>query len=140
MVGVFINHLIILYAITYTVNEHRDLIVIHERMRDILATDNRILPGNEILITEEICKEQKEAPEPRPPGPGPGPGPPTPVGGGSETGLDKVHMRFQLPKGKVSGIMGVMNLLQYNVRFIGLTETVLFLIPDQLPCDGIQQL
>jgi hypothetical protein len=31
-------------------------------------------------------------------------------------GKDKVHLRFQVPKGKVAQIMGVMNLLQSKFR------------------------
>jgi len=66
--------------------------------------------GQEIIITEALCKKQVQptpaGPEPPPPEPPP-PGPKPPVGEKKE-----IYLRFIVPKGKVSNIMGVMNLLQ----------------------------
>ncbi len=72
--------------------------------------------GSEVIIQEDICIAQKkmrlkEPPEPiapplvppKPPGPKPPP-----------DGRDSVRLKFTIPKGKVSGLMGVMNLLQSN--------------------------
>jgi hypothetical protein len=80
------------------------------------------LAGNEVLISEAVCLEQmekRESPKPEPtvftptePGDKPaGRG----VGGerkGEYGGKDRIKLRFLVPKGKVSSIMGVMNLLQ----------------------------
>ena len=79
--------------------------------------------GSEVIIREDICIAQKEAekekekpPEPLyPPDDGtkkkiiepPGPEPPP-------DGRNSVHLKFTIPKGKVAGLMGVMNLLQLN--------------------------
>lgn len=79
--------------------------------------------GKEVVICEVLCLEQKEAtarvgaavytPIVEPPA--------TAVEGGEEVpatfapskeAKPRVRMKFQVPKGKVSGIMGVMNLLQ----------------------------
>jgi len=75
------------------------------------------LSKGEVIIQEDICQAQKEVVI-------------YPTGGGTKTGngaapieeptvpppkptgLTKVHLRVEIPKGKVSGIMGVMNLLQ----------------------------
>ena len=72
--------------------------------------------GPEVIIREDICTAQKkislkEPPEPiapllvspKPPGPKPPP-----------DERDSVRLKFTIPKGKVSGLMGVMNLLQSN--------------------------
>ncbi|MEM2890800.1 MAG: DUF499 domain-containing protein, partial [Candidatus Hadarchaeum sp.] len=80
---------------------------------------------NEILICEAVCLEQKtkEAalvePEPAEVSPAPRVKEEPPKGGGDVTavkpgigGKVKVHLRFQVPKGKVAQIMGVMNFLQ----------------------------
>jgi hypothetical protein len=81
---------------------------------------------NEILICESVCLEQrrKEAtvliePEPVEAGPTPQIGEESPKWGSGATatipgiaGKGKVHLKFQVPKGKVAQIMGVMNLLQ----------------------------
>ena len=74
------------------------------------------LSANEVIIREDICIAQKkmrlkEPPEPIPPPPEspepPGPKPPL-------DGRNSVYLKFTIPKGKVSGLMGVMNLLQSN--------------------------
>ena len=79
--------------------------------------------GSEVIIREDICiaqeevEKEKEKPlEPlyspddgtkkkiiEPPGPEPPP-----------DGRNSVHLKFTIPKGKVAGLMGVMNLLQSN--------------------------
>jgi hypothetical protein len=91
--------------------------------------------GNEVLITEAICQEQKQreetvpdktitlepttTPEIRE----------EPAKRGETTaviqGRKKVHLKFQVPKGRVSQIMGVMNLLQskFNTLEIELEAT-----------------
>ena len=78
--------------------------------------------GSEVIIREDICISQKEAiekpPEPISPigcspggrvadSPAPDPTPPP-------DGRDSVRLKFTIPKGKVAGLMGVMNLLQSN--------------------------
>ena len=79
--------------------------------------------GSEVIIREDICIAQKEAekekekpPEPLyPPDDGtkkkiiepPGPKPPP-------DGRNSVYLKFTIPRGKVAGLMGVMNLLQSN--------------------------
>ena len=83
--------------------------------------------GSEVIIREDICTAQKEAiertPEPihHPPEPissaGGGTGeeiadPPDPEP--TPDGRASVHLKFTIPKGKVAGLMGVMNLLQLN--------------------------
>ncbi len=83
--------------------------------------------GSEVIIQEDICIAQEE-PTPEPPGPIPRPPEPVdPPGGDGEgeiedppapepppDGRDTVRLKFTIPKGKVSGLMGVMNLLQSN--------------------------
>ena len=79
--------------------------------------------ASEVIIREDICiaqeeaeKEKEKSPEPlyppdegtkkkiiEPPGPKPSP-----------DGRSSVYLKFTIPKGKVSGLMGVMNLLQSN--------------------------
>ena len=78
--------------------------------------------GSEVLISEALCIEQMKKKEPIAATPGtilePGPSeirePEAPWVKGVPTTQTKkvVQLRFQLPKGKVAGIMGVMNLLQ----------------------------
>lgn len=79
---------------------------------------------SEVLISEQECERQKESAgggvhEPVP-GPFPGPGPkpdeqpepgPGPEGPKGKT-KDRIELQFTVPRGKVSGIMGMMNLLQ----------------------------
>ena len=89
--------------------------------------------GSEVIIREDICSTQKEAEEGKeeksdgvtyPPG-----GTPAPdiVEGGDDvdqsdsdssppesSGRKEIHLQFTVPKGKVAGLMGVMNLLQAN--------------------------
>jgi len=73
--------------------------------------------GSEVIISEDICIAQKEAIEE----------PPEPTGGSTggeiadspgpeptSDGRNSVHLKFTIPKGKVAGLMGVMNLLQSN--------------------------
>ncbi|MCX5850425.1 MAG: DUF499 domain-containing protein [Deltaproteobacteria bacterium] len=78
--------------------------------------------GKEIIIAESLCKktEQGASPEPEPPTPEPHPEPIPPIGGKKE-----VRLRFKVPKGKVSNIMGIMNFLQskFNSLEIELTAT-----------------
>ena len=69
-----------------------------------------------MIIREDICIAQKkmrlkEPPEPIPPPPEPPepPGPKPPL-----DGRDSVRLKFTIPRGKVAGLMGVMNLLQLN--------------------------
>ena len=95
------------------------------------------LTGNEVIISEDFCRQQKEAEKSPPGGPpvpfpkpgGGGDGPPTGIKdkGGEELPrqemLHEVRLNFQVPKGKVSNIMGVMNLLQskFEILEVGLT-------------------
>jgi len=81
---------------------------------------------NEILICESVCLEQRQkkdtilvAPESAETAPTPQIREEPPKWGGGATavmpsigGKGKVHLKFQVPKGKVAQIMGVMNLLQ----------------------------
>ena len=92
------------------------------------------LTGNEVIICEALCKEQmgkedrgpiikdySEQDEEK--------GTPLDISDGGEDqdhrrkSRDNVHLRFRVPKGKVSNIMGVMNLLQskFDTLEIGLT-------------------
>jgi hypothetical protein len=87
------------------------------------------LSGSEVIIREDICIAQKEEKEKEkgggvvhPPGGGggtiirdPPPPPPPPPGG-----RNAVRLKFAVPKGKVSGLMGVMNLLQSNFNSLQL--------------------
>ncbi|HIC92145.1 MAG TPA: ATP-binding protein [Syntrophaceae bacterium] len=80
--------------------------------------------GNEVIISEALCCEQKnkeETPELMPPSQSQlGYELPPTIGMESEKedhgpqvkSKDKIHLRFRVPKGKVASIMGVMNLLQ----------------------------
>ena len=79
--------------------------------------------GSEVIIREDICIAQKEAIEKPPEFVPPPPKPVYPPGGGDEEkiadpptpdGRDSVHLKFTIPRGKVAGLMGVMNLLQLN--------------------------
>lgn len=71
------------------------------------------LSGNEVILREDLCvREEKEEPVPHPPSPSPEASGKGERGGEGEGGRGEVRLRFTLPKGKVSGIMGVMNLLQ----------------------------
>ena len=77
--------------------------------------------GSEVIIREDICIAQREAKPEEPPEPiyrpddgtnkkiiePPGPEPPP-------DGRNSVHLKFTIPRGKVAGLMGVMNLLQLN--------------------------
>lgn len=76
--------------------------------------------GNEVIISEALCQEQMKKEE-RPEVqlyPEPKPEIPLEIGekkdesGFQVKSRDKVQLHFGVPKGKVSGIMGVMNLLQ----------------------------
>ena len=81
---------------------------------------------NEILICESVCLEQRQkkdailvAPESAETAPTPQIREEPPKWGGGATavipgisGKGKVHLKFQVPKGKVHQIMGLMNLLQ----------------------------
>ena len=87
--------------------------------------------GSEVIIREDICTAQKEAeedpPEPIPPSPTPvyPPGesdeeeiadPPDPEPSPVPDGRNSVHLKFTIPKGKVAGLMGVMNLFAVKFR------------------------
>ena len=90
------------------------------------------LVGSEVIIREDICiaqkseetKEEKDNNVTYPPG-----GSPTPDIVEGEDNVDQsdsdssppessgrkeVHLQFTVPKGKVAGLMGIMNLLQAN--------------------------
>ena len=73
------------------------------------------LSGNEVIIREDICIAQEislivEPPPVVPPPVVPPPVVPPPP----PEGRNEVSLKFTIPKGQVSGIMGVMNLLQSN--------------------------
>jgi hypothetical protein len=90
------------------------------------------LSGSEVIIREDLCIAQEEVTDDR--GSGyltgtdkPDEGGPCigdggivlPIGpeltvSGKESVRKKIHLKFTLPKGKVAGIMGIMNLLQSN--------------------------
>ena len=79
--------------------------------------------GNEVIISEALCREQVKGEEitgPEQPY-SPPEAPPTGVEEIDEEGAedpvkirDQIRLKFRVPKGKVSGIMGMMNLLQRN--------------------------
>lgn len=75
--------------------------------------------GNEVIIRDAVCNrlrepEPDEKPEPDPVPPKPEPDRKLPDPKPEPAGHDSVQLKFNIPKGKVSGIMGVMNLLQSN--------------------------
>ncbi|RMF28240.1 MAG: ATP-binding protein [Chloroflexi bacterium] len=91
------------------------------------------LAGSEVIIRADLCQAQREAAAPPAYEPSPPPdtasiaesaireAPVTPEGTappGSESGAGarwkRLRLRFVVPKGKVSGLMGVMNLLQHR--------------------------
>lgn len=90
------------------------------------------LAGSEVIIRAEICQAQREAEAEQTTyqpgqtgsagiaesGSGPGPAQPggsgTPVSGGSGQLIRQLRLEFSVPKGKVSNLMGVMNLLQHK--------------------------
>lgn len=89
------------------------------------------LAGSEVIIQAEVCQAQREAegPEYEAPGVEAGapfketvevlkPEPGVSVGEGLERGeaalRQQLQLRFTVPKGKVAGLMGVMNLLQHK--------------------------
>ncbi len=90
------------------------------------------LAGSEVIIRVEVCQAQLEAKEPGYEAPDaaegvpfketevgalkPSPGTTVgPVPGGGEAALRRhLRVRFTVPKGKVAGLMGVMNLLQHK--------------------------
>ena len=88
----------------------------------IKESSSAALYGNEIVISGELCrKQQEEWKEPEPePQPGdkdegarkPGDDEPKPPISPQQEIRKAVQLEFQIPKGKVSGIMGMMNLLQ----------------------------
>jgi len=88
----------------------------------IRENSSAALYGNEIVISEEVCRKQREEeegliPEPQPGVEDKGVGKPDddeqvlPIPSRQEV-RRVVQLKFQIPKGKVSGIMGMMNLLQ----------------------------
>jgi len=91
------------------------------------------LAGSEVIIRAEVCQAQREAEGGEPPyrsrlkvdtgirDAGLIDGGKTP-GVGRAAVHKRVHLRFTVPKGKVSGLMGVMNLLQHK---FGRLEVVL---------------
>jgi hypothetical protein len=81
--------------------------------------------GNEILIRQEFCKEEEKKKEEDTSGPGnkedtPKPPPPTPP---PDNGRKSVSLRFNLPKGKVAGLLGILNYLQTNFGKLRLEVT-----------------
>lgn len=76
------------------------------------------LSGDEVIIREEICVAQQTSvvvePPPVEPSPvSPSPIPPSPPPDAKPTqGRNEIRLKFTIPRGKVSGILGVMNLLQ----------------------------
>ena len=79
--------------------------------------------GNEILLREEFCKEEEKEPSPTPQ-----PVPPTPIPSPhsqptSPKGRNSVSFSFNLPKGKVSGLLGILNYLQSNFAELRLEVT-----------------
>jgi len=86
---------------------------------------------NEVIISEALCLEQRQKGEAVPAAFKSAEAPPIPgikeesaKGGGATVvmpgiiGKDKVHLKFQVPKGKVAQIMGVMNLLQSKFGYL----------------------
>ena len=95
------------------------------RSADISKSLHPQLPflGSEVIIHEDICIAQKKAIEKPPEFIPPPPEPVYPPGGGDEeeiadpptpVGRASVQLKFTIPRGKVAGLMGVMNLLQSN--------------------------
>ena len=90
------------------------------------------LSGSEVIIREDLCTTQGGATDERGSGYLTGtdktdeeetgigdsgtvlPIGPEPTVSGKESVRKKIHLKFTLPKGKVAGIMGIMNLLQSN--------------------------
>jgi len=95
------------------------------------------LAGKEILISEAVCREQRKKEdhpqEPitinvvNPPETTPEKKPAVGDKGGGvvyeENALDKIELKFSVPKGKVSNIMGVMNLLQSKFSTLEISLT-----------------
>ncbi len=88
------------------------------------------LSGKEIMITEAICREQQKKEEEQKlsvPYPGPGGKPEPPKEADSKKTLprgqviNKVGIKFELPKGKVSNIMGTLNYLQSKFNKLEIT-------------------
>lgn len=84
--------------------------------------------GNEVLIGEALCREQRKKEESYIPGPTlypqPEPEHPRPVGEEiSVRSRDEIKIKFRVPKGKVANIMGVMNLLQSKFETLGVELT-----------------
>lgn len=82
--------------------------------------------GKEILISEALCREQLRKEEGHVPEPYPQPeSEPTPTANEGKLAphvktKDKIKLKFQVPKGKVANIMGVMNLLQSKFETLDL--------------------
>lgn len=79
--------------------------------------------GNEVLLREELCSEERE--ETKPPAPqahkekteetnGKPISKLTDVSVQTKKTRDQVHLTFVLPKGKVSALLGILNYLQSN--------------------------
>ena len=81
--------------------------------------------GNEVLIGEALCREQRKKDIPGPTlYPQPEPEHPPPVGEEiSVRSRDEIKIKFRVPKGKVANIMGVMNLLQSKFETLGVELT-----------------
>ena len=106
----------------------------HPLCRNFKEPASVALSGNEVIICEAVCKNQREKEETKPetkgyPEPGEEKGTPLGISDGEEDqehqrkSRDNIHLRFRVPKGKVSNIMGVMNLLQskFETLEIGIT-------------------
>lgn len=84
--------------------------------------------GNEVLISEALCREQRKKEESYIPEskPYPQPEPELPPSVGEEISVrnrDEIKIKFRVPKGKVANIMGVMNLLQSKFETLGVELT-----------------
>ncbi len=89
------------------------------------------LSGSEVIIRAELCQppEVEKPPEAYPPGEPPGakrleeeqgPGEETP-GPPAGQRWEQLRLHFSVPKGKVSGLMGIMNLLQHKFNRLEIT-------------------
>ena len=88
--------------------------------------------GNEVIISEALCREQVKEEEITGPEQlySPPEAPPTGTEEIGEEGAeypvkirDQIQLKFRVPKGKVSGIMGMMNLLQINFETLKIEIT-----------------
>lgn len=102
------------------------------QVRDFKTEATATLVSGEVLIREEVCVYQTATPPTMVTPPTPGPGP-QPGDGGSGTdsvppitppvvkGHTSLTLKLSVPKGKVSSLMGVMNLLQSRFQRMVIT-------------------